>query len=253
MVKTARSSVGLPPAVRENPPIPFVSKVKKLDKADGGEVEKTELIKLEFLMDPANPASKYSRQFVIFKDGCPEEWIKWLMAFREMENLMPLKEPADKTKMFRTLLKGQALSYFEHHLRKRLDAEDSNIPDNDLLELVIRDIGLEYIPKRAIRVQKYYMRRGLYMGSNTSVQQFVERLNDLNRYLLFFPEESPKQLDQDEIIEILDQAKAPEWHEAMVAANIDIFEMSYEESVAYFKRLENLEKIKKTNGMAPYQ
>jgi hypothetical protein len=89
------------------------------------------------------------------------------------------------------------------------------------------------------------------MGSNTSVQQFIERLNDLNRYLLCFPEESPKQLDQDEIIVILDQAKAPEWHEAMVAANIDIFEMSYEEFVAYFKTLEILEKIKKTNGMAP--
>ena len=88
------------------------------------------------------------------------------------------------------------------------------------------------------------------MGPSTSVQQFVERLNDLNRYLLYFPEESPKQLDQDEIIEILDQAKAPEWHEAMVAANIDIFEMSYEESVSYFKRLENLEKIRRTNGPA---
>jgi hypothetical protein len=61
------------------------------------------------------------------------------------------------------------------------------------------------------------------MGLNTSVQQFVERhrLNDLNRYLLYFPEENPKQLDQDEIIEILDQAKAPEWHEAMVNAHID--------------------------------
>jgi hypothetical protein len=63
------------------------------------------------------------------------------------------------------------------------------------------------------------------MGFNTSVQQFVEkkRMNDLNRYLLYFPEENPKQLDQDEIIEILDQAKAvdPEWHEAMVNANID--------------------------------
>jgi hypothetical protein len=45
------------------------------------------------------------------------------------------------------------------------------------------------------------------MGLNTSVQQFVERLNDLNRYLLYFPEENPKQLDKDEIIEILDQAK----------------------------------------------
>jgi hypothetical protein len=60
---------------------------------------------------------------------------------------------------------------------------------------------------------------------------------------LYFPEENPKQLDQDEIIEILDQEKSgyPEWHEAMVNANIDIFEMSYEDSVSYFKRLENLE------------
>jgi hypothetical protein len=46
------------------------------------------------------------------------------------------------------------------------------------------------------------------MGLNTSLKQFVERLNDLNRYLLYFSEENPKQLDQDEIIEILDQAKA---------------------------------------------
>jgi hypothetical protein len=157
--------------------------------------------------------------------------------------------------MFQNLLNGQALSYFEHHLMRRLEAEDSEVPDNELIELVLRDVGLEYIPKRAISVQKYYMRQGLYIGLNTSVQQFVESLllNDLNRYLLYFPEENPKQLDQDEIIYILDQAKAeyPEWHEAMVNAKIDIFEMSYEESVCYFKRLENLEKIRHTNGPNP--
>jgi hypothetical protein len=83
------------------------------------------------------------------------------------------------------------------------------------------------------------------MGLNTSVQQFVERhrLNDLNPYLLYFPEETPKQLDQDETFEVLDQAKAwdPEWHEAMVIGNIDIFEMTYEESASFFKRLENLD------------
>jgi hypothetical protein len=84
------------------------------------------------------------------------------------------------------------------------------------------------------------------MNLNTSVQAFVERLNDLNRYVLYFPEENPKQLDQDEIIEILDQANAPEWHEVMVNANIDIFDMSYEESVSYFKRMKNLEKIRRT-------
>jgi hypothetical protein len=37
----------------------------------------------------------------------------------------------------------------------------------------------------------------------------------------------------------------------MVNANIDIFEMTYEESVSYFKRLENLEKIRRTNGLNP--
>jgi hypothetical protein len=146
-----------------------------------------------------------------------------MMTFREIENLMPMKEPADKTRIFRTFLRGQALSYFEHDLMRRLEAEDSEVPDNELIELLLRDVGLEYIPKRAIRVQKYYMRqpRGLYMGLNTSVQQFVQMLNDLNRYLFYFPEENTKQLDQDEIIEILDQAKAPEWHEAMVNANND--------------------------------
>jgi hypothetical protein len=64
------------------------------------------------------------------------------MAFREVENLMPMKEPADKTRMYRTLLKGQFLSYFEHHLMRRLEAEDSEVPDNEFIELVLRDVVL---------------------------------------------------------------------------------------------------------------
>jgi hypothetical protein len=99
--------------------------------------------------------------FDIYKDGCPEDWIKWVMAFHKIENLMPMNEPADKTRMFRILLKGQALSYFEHHLIRKLDAEDSEVLDNELIELVLRDVGLEYIPKLATLVQKDYMRRGL--------------------------------------------------------------------------------------------
>jgi hypothetical protein len=57
----------------------------------------------------------------------------------------------------------------------------------------------------------------------------------------FFPGENLKQLDQDGIIQILDQAKAmdPERHKTMNYANIVIFEMSCEESVSYFKSLEN--------------
>jgi hypothetical protein len=43
-----------------------------MDKVDGPDADKSEWIKLEFLMDPDNPASgsKYSQKFDIFKDGC---------------------------------------------------------------------------------------------------------------------------------------------------------------------------------------
>jgi hypothetical protein len=78
-------------------------------------------------------------------------------------------------------------------LRKRIETEDSDVPDNELIELVLRDVGLEYIPKRAICAQKYFMRqpRDLYISLDTSVQQFLESLNDVNRYLLYFLKKNP--------------------------------------------------------------
>jgi hypothetical protein len=47
-------------------------------------------------------------------------------------------------------------------------------------------------------------------------------MNDLNRYLFYFSDKNPKQLDQDEITESLDQANAPECQKVMVNSNIDI-------------------------------
>jgi hypothetical protein len=88
-----------------------------------------------------------------------------VMAFCEIENLIPMKEPADKTRMFWILLKGQPLSYFEYHLRRRVEAEESEVPENEVIELVLIElqIGFEYIPKIAVCMQMYYMKqpRGL--------------------------------------------------------------------------------------------
>jgi hypothetical protein len=82
MSKFSKYSAVLPPSVLKNP-IPSFSKVKKIDKLDRSDTDKTEWIKSVFFMDIDNPSSgsKYSRNFTIFKDGCPEEWIKWLNEF----------------------------------------------------------------------------------------------------------------------------------------------------------------------------
>jgi hypothetical protein len=50
--------------------------VKKMNKVDGPNADKSEWIKLEFFMNSENLASKYAQHFTIFKDGFPEEWIK---------------------------------------------------------------------------------------------------------------------------------------------------------------------------------
>jgi hypothetical protein len=62
MSKFSKSFAALPPFVLKSlpSPHPFVSKVKKMDQVDGPDADKSEWIKLEFLMDPDNPASKYS-------------------------------------------------------------------------------------------------------------------------------------------------------------------------------------------------
>jgi hypothetical protein len=50
-------------------------KVKNMENVDGPDADKSELIKLEFIMDPDNPTldNNYSRNFVIFKDLFLEE------------------------------------------------------------------------------------------------------------------------------------------------------------------------------------
>jgi hypothetical protein len=74
MIKFSKSTTALSPSVRKklSHQIPFNSKVKKMDKVEGPDADKSEWIKLEFLMGPDNPALgfKYSQQFDIFKDGC---------------------------------------------------------------------------------------------------------------------------------------------------------------------------------------
>jgi hypothetical protein len=56
MSKVSKSAAALPPSMRKNALIPFVSKMKKIDKVDGPDKDKCEWIKLDFLMDPDNTA-----------------------------------------------------------------------------------------------------------------------------------------------------------------------------------------------------
>jgi hypothetical protein len=91
------------PTMLDNPLlIPFMT-LKKLE-AEGADSDKVESIKFEFLVDPSNPATRFSQEFFIFKE-----------------------------KMLRTIFKGRALFLFEYHLSKRCGCEDIETIGQELL------------------------------------------------------------------------------------------------------------------------
>jgi hypothetical protein len=136
----------------------FNSKAKKMDKVDRPDTNKTDWIKLYIFIDPDKPAQgfKYSHHLIIFNYGWTEEYIKCLVCSMRLRIWLPwsnlLTWPESSGLGWR--VKSRLIL---NHLRRRLEKEDSEIPDNDLIELVLRDVGLEFISKRTIRVQKYYM------------------------------------------------------------------------------------------------
>jgi hypothetical protein len=64
------------------------------------------------------------------------------ISFRDTENLILSNDFADNTSIFWIFQKGQALSYFEYHLKRHKEAKDSKLLDIDFTELVIRYKGL---------------------------------------------------------------------------------------------------------------
>ena len=92
------------------------------------------------------------------------------------------------------------------------------------------------------RRQKYYMRYGLNTQGYT-IREFANRLKVLNAYLPYFPpkrgsSKTVRKLSTDELIDILIRAKPTEMSIAMMKANIDPYEMTWDEILNYLERLE---------------
>jgi hypothetical protein len=106
------------------------------------EADRSEFIKPDILVDPKRPEPRYFREFLIYREGGSEYCIKCLMRYKDIKTSLPLKDPMEEAKVLRTYLKGSAYAQFEYHLRKRLGAKNVQIPDTDLLEIFIEDVGL---------------------------------------------------------------------------------------------------------------
>ena len=102
----------------------------------------------------------------------------------------------------------------------------------------------------AVRRQKHYMRNCLFL--NGSVREWGNRLAKLNKYFTYFPVDSieegmipHKGLPEDELNDILDRAKPTTWHTTMLESNLEVQDMSWDQILEYYEKLEMSDAIKK--------
>ena len=104
-------------------------------------------------------------------------------------------------------------------------------------DLVLNDVGDNFFSSRhAARRQKNYLHYHLAMTDNFTLREFVARLRQLNEYLPYG--KKIRKFDDDELVDILDWVKPLKWQSTLLASNLDPHDLSWEDTVDYFEKLE---------------
>jgi hypothetical protein len=137
------------------------------------------------------------------------------------------------------LLKGSARDKFQQMLREH-DTENTARParqrktQDEHFQMVMNQVGKSYFPilhayQKQVDVQHY-----VRLGDHT-VRNFPTCLRKLNNYLPYFPREEgkvkPTKLSDDNLIQILNQAKPEEWQLVILCANIELHKFNFQGTV----------------------
>jgi hypothetical protein len=129
-------AVSMQQALQTNPPaIPFKKKkkTKSADKDDKDE-SKSKTIKICINPDDGN-SDQIEIKVKIFEDSDTENWIRWRIALDKVIRDAPVTtDPAARTKMAKTLLKGKSHDSFNSHLTNEITNAASDEADEDIFK-----------------------------------------------------------------------------------------------------------------------
>ncbi len=200
----------------------------------------------------------------MFENGDAEMWCDWQIEFEDLIQLAPLTTAEHKSNAALTLFKGKALQHFKQytHAVEKVDVErnarQKKTPwteEQKFYEILDR-VAQEFFPiKHAYRRQHFYMRYPLYIGGKFGVREFMARLHRINACIPYFPRKSDangvkycKRLPDDELCDILNLAKKPEWTVKMLEANQDAYDYDLHGLTEYLERLETATAISSKNS-----
>ena len=193
--------------------------------------------------DSASPIYELSVPF--FSNGTPEEWIKFHKNIKQVFVGQDITTGPTQYALARSLLRGDALTIF--------DASDLTHGTQTVsnFALIMKDICQHVFPAKAAQVQKRYLRRYSKMPPGTKTKEFVARIQEMNDYLLLFPDNNgvtPTTLNHEDLMDVLEYSLPERWRQEMIRQNFQPTEETLKSFVEFCTRLEAYDKFSHKNN-----
>ena len=214
------------------PPIPLERPERQLLK-DGN------YISFKLRAVPVDPESQlYSLSVPYYSTGTPERWIIFRKNLDKVLIGQNITTGPPTYAMTRRILEGAALAKFED------SAHERGTETLEHFALVLEDMGTYVFPRRALQMEKCFMRRYMRKPRKLKMREFMARVEELNHDLRYFPVFVPgSRLLEDELLDIYENGVPNSWQKQFLLQGFDPIEHSKQEFLEFCERLEATEDI----------
>ena len=210
-----------------------------LDRPEKKKLAKNEYLSLTLRTEPENADSQtYELSIRYFCEGSPEEWLVFQKDLRRILQGQNVTTGPPSYAMARRVLEGDALAAFETAATQHGNETVANF------NLCLKDLTSHIFPRRALQMQKRYMRRFMRKPKSMTIRAYVSRVNELNLYLPLFPPFANGQgMANDELLELLEFAVPNKWQKQFTLQGFNPSEQTPQAFVEFCERLETTEDI----------
>jgi hypothetical protein len=214
------------------PPIP-------LERPERVALESGSYVSFKLRAVPTDATSQlYSLSVPYYNTGTPERWILFRKDLDKVLIGQNITTGPPTYAMTRRILEGAALAKFE---------EATTTRGTETLEhfgQVVDDMGAYVFPRRALQMEKRYMRRYMRKPRRLKMREYMARVEELNNDLRYFPAYvNGSRLLEDELLDIYEYGVPASWQKRFLLQGFDPLEHSKQEFLEFCERLEATEDI----------
>jgi hypothetical protein len=211
------------------PPIPLARSSEERTKV-------TETCKFKLWSIPGDKESlTYEVVVKFFKSGAPEEYIQTVIALERIFKGQDITTGPDQYAMCRKVFQNEALTAFNNAAAATGNESVAN------LKTVFKKVAETVFPLRAYYTQKQAMRRFMRKPKDMKIRDYVDRLQEINSYLLYFPvkegEAAATILPKEEMMDIFLFGIPNSWQKKIVELGFDSLAHTPQEFVEICERI----------------